>query len=556
MVAAVNQAARRAGLQPGLSLSDARAIHPAVLTVPLDRDANTAALRDLAIWLGRYGPNRNVDGEDGLWVEITGVAHLFGGEPSLLEDLELRLSGAGLTVRAAAADTYGAAHALARYGTQPRRPYVLAVAGATSDAVAELPVDALRLTEDSLLLLKRLGLRKIGQVAAIPKAAMARRFRDEARGARRQDREALARAVVWRLDQLTGEIAEPKTPLEPPPHRSRRILFAEPLISSEGIAVAVRDALAGLSEDLAEIGEGALNVRLCLFRADGTVARLDVGVSRPASTPTHLQKLFDVKLPEVDAGLGIDVVLVSALRVAPLETVQPRLRDGQRTTSEPTATADLVDRLSNRLGERNVRCLTTVESHWPERAFRTVAAQTQLQRRARHAPPARVSGERRSDGLGRQGNAELCDVAPRPRPQFLLEPPEPIEVLAALPEGPPARFKWRRRQCRIRRASPPERIAPEWWTDLPARHMRQRGSNETETSIPDVGQGGEVQAEGAPQSASALAASSPKPLRPRDYYVLEDVTGGRFWVFRDGLYHLTDEDDERPPKWFMHGVFA
>lgn len=537
VLVSVNQAARRAGLQPGLSVSDAKAIYPSLLTIPLDRAGNEAALYDLARWLGRYGPNRNIDGDDGLWVEISGVAHLFGGESPLAEDIVERLQDVGLTARVGIADTYGAAFALARYGCDATSRCAVAAHGETEKAVGALPVDALRLDDESLLLLKRLGLRRISQVAALPRSTMARRFRDDARGARRQDREALARAVVWRLDQLVGETGEPKVPLEPPPHRNHRIRFAEPLISSEGITAAVQTAAQALSAELAEVGEGAISVRLSLFRADGTVAAVEVGVSRPSRHPDHLLKLFDIKLPEMDAGLGIDVVLLSALHVAPLDTQQQALGHGAQSAGTQAALADLVDRLSNRLGCGRVAIIARAESHCPERAAVSFAAQQHLQKRTQTRDKPSPGAQDLAGGFERLRADDIC----RQRPQFLLERPEPIDVLAALPEGPPARFKWRRRQCRVHLASPPERIAPEWWLDLPCpKSTVASGTSEVKSE----------------KHAAEETEPVRRAARPRDYYVLEDITGSRFWVFREGLYHRGEDGDERSPQWFMHGMFA
>ena len=148
----------------------------------------------MARWAGRYGPNRHADGDDGLWIDISGVAHLFGGEENLLDDLTRRLASFGVPACAGLADTLGAAHALARFGCPDGAAWALAPEAATREAIAPLPVEALRLDAPRVLLLKRLGLRRIGQLYDIPRDSFARRFRSK----------DAASAVLTRLDQALG----------------------------------------------------------------------------------------------------------------------------------------------------------------------------------------------------------------------------------------------------------------------------------------------------------------------------------------------------------------
>jgi len=471
-ITAVNARAAAEGVRVGQALADARAALPSLLSRVSEPRRDRLALLKLARWCGRYGPGRHADGEDGLWIDVTGVAHLYGGEARLIEDLCARLARFRLTARAALADTLGAAHALARFAPSPA---TIAPPGETEARLAPLPVEALRLAPETVLLLKRLGLRRIGQLYALPRAALERRFRSA----------DTAAAVLSRLDQALGVAPEPRRPLAEPSALFVERPFADPLVSAEGLEAET----ARLSEELCAALDarnlGARRVCLSLYRADGSVAETRAGLSFPCRTPEHLTALLKEKLGSLDAGFGIDALVLSALHVERRDAEQAAL--GPRLgAAAPGDGARLIDRLSNRLGAARVMRLEPHASHIPERA--------EAARPALHAPPQ--------------------DTAPRAvasRPPFLLARPEPIHVIAEVPEGPPARFTWRRVERRVARAQGPERIAPEWWREI--------GANASRT---------------------------------RDYYRLEDEGGAGYWVFREGLYGRDDEQ----PAWFLHGLFG
>ena len=448
-ITALNQQARRAGIQVGQTVADARAIHPALLTRPAEPEADTAALKRIAGWAGRYGPNRNIDGPDGLWIEISGVAHLFGSEQALAHDLVERLARAGFTAHIGVAETVGAAHALARYGCGSGRPVAISPDGTLDQYLGRLPVDALRLSEDGILLLKRLGLRRIAHVAAMPRAALARRFREDARGGRRSDREAAARALVWRLDQVYGRVAEPRTPLEPPPIRRTACAFEEPLISPGGIEAALAEVATGLAQALRDAGEGARALRLSLYRADSSRAVVDAGASAPSNDGAHIASLWHQRLETVDAGMGIDMVALEATRVGPVAMYQSAL-SATGSARDHDAAAQLVDRLASRLGRAQVSRIVPEGSHIPERAERRLSALSTDARKC----------------SGRSVGKHCKSPNRKVRPPFLLRNPEPIAVVAELPEGAPVSFRWRHVACRVTRSDGPERIAPEWWRTL------------------------------------------------------------------------------------------
>jgi protein ImuB len=516
-ITAVNPPAAREGLRPGSSLADARAAVPALVSHPAEPARDLRALERLAHWLGRYGPARNVEGRDGVWIDITGVAHLFGGERPLLDYLVRRLGAFGLSARAGLAGTPGAAYALARFATGPRgTATALAPSGeaGTAAALASLPVEALRLAPEPVLLLKRLGLARIGQLAALPRSALEQRFSSQASSrSRAAQARALADAVLVRLDQALGHAAEPRAALGEPPVLSARRTWSEPLISSEALMTEIGALASDLADALKAAGLGAQRIALHLYRADGTVAHAGAGLSRASAEPAHFMRLLQEKLAAIDAGFGIDVAVLDAVLVERREAEQAALGRGDGPPAE-AAVAALVDRLANRLGARNVFRIAPRASHMPERS---------AIRRPAMATPRAASGPSAETG-----------AQDRARPLLLLTPPEPISVMAEVPDGPPLRFTWRRVPYPVAKAAGPERIAPEWW-----RHLEP-------PTEPDPAPAADGEREGEPIDPGARD-------RSRDYYVVETGDGARFWMFREGVYGAADEDGA--PRWFLHGLF-
>jgi protein ImuB len=481
VLAAVNAASLRQGLYPGLGLADARAICPHLLTLPAAPKKDEEALLDLARWAScRYSPTLNADGEDGLWLEVSGVPHLFGGERALLADLEQRLVRAGFTAKLALAETLGGAHALSRYAHTP----LVVPDGEIRTALAPLPVETLRLELGIASLLRRLGLKRIGQLYALPRASLERRFHSK----------DMAEAVLLRLDQALGRTQEPRLPLFPSPDFAARLPFPEPLITHEGVRAGLDHLVRELCRKLARAGRGSRRLALWIARADGSSTLIEAGLSAPSREPAHLLRLVEDKLDTLDMGFGVDLMTLTALVTEPLRPAQTALTEAHEKIGADT----LVDRLVNRLGSDAVRRLVPRASHLPELAQKL-----------------------RSAFAGPSLWPETASPKP-PRPPLLFASPEPLTVLAEIPEGPPARFTWRRQTRRVVKAEGPERIAPEWW-----RLRRRKGDRNATIDGPD--------------------------RRPRDYYRIEDEDGHRYWVFREGLYQ---ESGLGPPSWFLHGVFG
>lgn len=462
---AVDEAARALGLSAGQKAADALALVPQLVTADHDPAADRRALEALCDWCVRFSPAVAIDGDEGLLLDVTGTDHLWGGEAAMLDDLLRRLARWGVPARGAIADTAGAAWALARFGQDG----AIVAPGEQRQALAQLPAAALRLDAVAQAQLPRLGLHRIGQLYALPRAQMAKRF---------------GLSFTQRLDQALGAAGEALVFRRPASPWFDRLAFFEPISASEDLARVAADGLALICGRLEAEGRGAKRFEVVFHRLDGKAFPVAVGLARPGRDAVRLARLVTPRLDVVDPGFGIDVVTVHAFAVETLAQGQARL-DAERDAAE--ALAPLVDRLVNRLGEGRVWRPDPVESHVPERA---------VARAAPLAPPPA---------------ARPWDPA-RPRPTRLLRRPEPIEAVAMLPDDPPLRFTWRGRHHRVRAAEGPERIGQEWWR-------------------------GDFEATG--------------PGKIRDYYRVEDEAGGRFWIYRQGLYGGAEA-----PKWWLHGLFG
>ncbi len=491
VVSALDARALALGLAPGLSLADARALAPDLEPLERDRAAERRALEALADWLERYTPWVALDpqaepaGAAGLLLDVSGCAHLFGGEPALAGDLLARLGrigGGGFRrrghhARLAIADTPGAAWAAARYATRPASPFLLVPPGGQAAALAPLPLAGLRLPAATVELLARFGLTRIGQLAALPPETLATRAGPQA---------------LRRLRQALGALDEPVSPRRPAPGQRVRRLFGEPIAAAEDLARGLEGLLIGLCERLEAAGLGARRVELALHRVDGSVQRQGLGLSRASRDADRLKRLVAQRLERLDPGFGVDALVVSAPLCEPLDALQMAL-SGKRSSGRGEDLAALVDRLEGRLGAGSVTRPAPRESHLPERQVQALPA---------FARPPRGAAVGWPRGL--------------PRPPRLLARPEPIEVVAGLPDGPPRQFRWRRLLHRVVRAEGPERIEPEWWLGTPDAQ------------------------EGA-----------------RDYFRVEDEDGRRYWLYRGGAPgNGSAGSASAGGAWYLQGLFG
>jgi protein ImuB len=427
---AVDEAAAALGLYPGQKATDAMALVPELTTAEADPEGDLATLNALVDWCVRFSPAVAVDPPDGLFLDITGAAHLWGGEAAMLHDLILRLARQGIPARGAVAGSAGAAWALARFGPGQ----VVAAPGEEAALVSPLPVAGLRLEPETAAQLARLGLTTIGQIAAMPRDQLARRF-----GA----------AAMTRLDQALARGEEALAFRRPPTPWFARLAFAEPLSAPDDLARASRDIAEVLCARLEAEGRGAGRFELAFHRLDGRAERLAIGLSLPGRDSRSIARLFAPMLETVDPGFGVEVVTLAAERVERLGERQTSL-DTLDEVAVEDGIAPLIDRLANRLGEDRVWRPAPYPSHTPERAV------------VRRPPfAARAAG-----GWDRT----------KPRPLRLFGRPEPIEATARIPDDPPILFRWRGQLHRVRRAEGPERLAEEWWRRPPgestAAHVR------------------------------------------------------------------------------------
>jgi protein ImuB len=415
-LAALCPLAEAAGLREAMPLAQARAICPELQIADADPDGDRAGLARLAAWAERYTPLAIADPPDGFLLDISGCAHLFGGEAALAADLLARLGRGGLPAHAALAGSAAAAWALARWHATA---LTIVPEGAEQAALAPLPLALLRLDPRAVAGLLRLGVRSVADLARLPRGEISARF---------------GPAPVLRLDQAFGAAAEPIPWPHPPAPWSERIAFAEPIGTPEDLARALRLLADRLGARLAAAHQGGLSFAASFLRTDGLRPTLAIATARPVQDGAYVAKLFSAKLETLDPGFGVDAVGLVAEPVAPLVARQSDL--GAAPVGDLAAT---LDDLANRLGATRVWRPAPVPSHVPERAQRP-------------APPL---------------SPPPAWQAPAPRPVRLLRRPEAIEAMAPVPDDPPILFRWRGVVHRIRAATGPERIAAEWWRAAP-----------------------------------------------------------------------------------------
>ena len=415
---AVDVAGEAQGLRCGQTLTDARAVCPALVPIEADPVTDEAALGRLATWCERYTPMVAPDPPDGLWLDITGCTAVFATETALAEDLASRLERHAIPCRLAIAGTTGAAWALAHAGEDRS----ILPPGQEKAALADLPVSSLRLDAGIVTGLRRLGLRTVRDLLRIPRSQITTRF-----GA----------LPVLRLDQALGVTEEAIDWPHPPIAWHERLAFVEPIGTPEDLARALSRLAEQLCRRLAEQGKGGQRFVARFFRVDEDVPQIAITTALPVRDAAYLTRLLREKLDTIDPGFGIEVMALEAEIVAPLQAPQAQLSD-LAAVDRTDGLAGVVDTLTNRLGSARVSRVAPYASHVPERAVQRV-------------PPLPV-----------RQPSWVADPA-APRPIRLLRRPEEIEVIAPVPDDPPIRFRWRGVSHRVRGAAGPERIAAEWW---------------------------------------------------------------------------------------------
>ncbi|MGN7295317.1 Y-family DNA polymerase [Rhizobium sp. SAFR-030] len=427
---ALDAEAEAIGLKCGQGLAEARAMCPNVIVVEEDQAADRRFLEALADWCDRFTPLVALEGRDGLFLDITGCAHLFGGEAELLEEIRARLTQMGLEVRGVISGSPGLSSAVARFDGSR-----IIDDEARESVLAPLPVAALRIEESVVQSLRKVGLKQVGDLLEAPRAPLARRFGPH---------------LLLRLDQATGADEEAISPRRAVAALSAERKLAEPIQAEEDILGLAEQVAEALKPSLEARGAGGRVFELVLFRVDGKVFRIGAGASRPLRDAGRIARLFAERLKalhdDLEAGFGFEILRLNVLRDEPFETLQGDFTGDDR---KHLSLSDFVDQVSARLGPDCLQTYQLRESHIPERAVLAMPALDHVTER-RRMPEA----------------APLAMPAVQERPLRLFSHPEPLETFAVeVPEGPPIRFRWRRLTHKVLRAEGPERLAAEWWLD-------------------------------------------------------------------------------------------
>lgn len=428
VLTAVDEAAEALGLHVGMALAQARAMHPAIEALEEDAEADAALIDNIADWCLRYTPLVATDPPDGLLLDIGGCAHLYNGEAELVADLGRRIAGAGFAYRVAIAGTIGAAYAAAHCGQPAAYDN-----GEERKMLLPLPLTALRLPPETVASLARVGLKRVRDIADLPRSPLTARF---------------GGGLLRQLDRALGNEHEPLSPRLPVAPYVAEQRFHEPIGREEDVLGTVEKLAGRLAIALERRGDGARRLELTLFRTDGALRRIAAGCARPLRNARDIRALFAERLAaladEYDPGFGFDMVrlAVAVAEPAPAEQI------GIGAAEDAGELVRLVDRLSARLGAGRVRRAVAQDSHIPELAAATLPAQM-------------MTTDDGWDAFRRhRDETELA-----PRPLRLLSRPEPIEALAEVPDGPPLRFRWRRAQHDVIAADGPERIEGDWWSE-------------------------------------------------------------------------------------------
>ncbi len=417
VVKAVNSIAQSQGVYEDMVLADARAILPELKALEYEPQQSEKLLESLGEWCIRFTPQVSLDKPNGLFLDASGCAHLWGGEDKYVSDIFVRFSAFGYKVKVAMADTAGAAWALSRFGKSSCQ---ILKPGMEVQAMADLPPQALRLDAPVLERLEKLGLNTIASFSSMPRTALRRRF---------------GQTLLTRLDQAFGTEMELMEHLRPLAPYQERLPSFEPICTAEGIAIALQTLLEIICERLSRESRGLRQCRLSCFRVDGQVQYVEITTSAPSRNLTHLFKLFENRISQIEPGLGIELFVLEAAVVEELLASQDAL--WALAASSEKAIAELQDRLAGRVGEKELHCYIPQEQHWPESSI--------------------------SDNPSLVKEPTIPWRIDLPRPSHILFSPEAIEVTVPMPDYPPLLFVHKGQRHSVKKADGPERIEQEWW---------------------------------------------------------------------------------------------
>lgn len=419
VITSLNQLAINHGVVRGMVVADARALVPGLEIIDDDAELPGKLLNRLGDWYIRFSPLVAIDPPEGLMIDATGCTHLWGGEQQYLTEIATRMKKFGYSVGVGMSSTIGVAWATARF--EPRCAIVNK--GEEAEVLRQMPAAALRIDIQIIHRLEKLGLLQINSFIDVKRSALRRRFGDE---------------ILVRLDQALGHKTEIIHPLHPVLPFEERLPCLDPIVSAEGISIALEKMLKSLCKSLRTEEKGLRKAHLKCFRVDGKLEMLTIGTHRPSCNPAHLFKLFETGICTIEPDLGIELFILEAHQVEGLVMKQEQLwltRGGL----DDIAFSELIDRLSLRLGASNLHRYIPAEHYWPERSF--------CRAENFHESPA-----------GQW-------IVDRPRPFEVLRTPAPIEVMAPIPDYPPMLFRYKGTLHKIEKADGPERIEQEWWIE-------------------------------------------------------------------------------------------
>ncbi|OMP80119.1 DNA polymerase Y family protein [[Flexibacter] sp. ATCC 35208] len=457
VIMAASRLAETLGVQQGMAAADARAIISELEIIPYEQGQESTILRAIAEWCIRYSPTVSIDLPDGLIVDATGCAHLWGGEQNYLKDIVMKFNAFGYDVRGAMAGTIGTAWAVSRY----YREKVIIASGDELQTITTLPPAALRLEDTLLSQLQKLGFLQIKSFISMPSSVLKRRF---------------GMPLLLRIGQALGMEREDIFPIRIAAEYEQRLPCLEPIKTATAITIAIKRLLEEICKRLEGESKGLRSAVLLCYRIDNQMVQVSIGTNRASCNPEHLLQLFELKIAAIAPGAGIELFALKVPLVEPLHSPQEKL---WATADNSNSVAQLLDRITGKLGSSSVERFQPAEHYWPEVSIQRIACLDE-----NTFSPKQVNQR---------------------RPVILLWEPVPIQVTAPIPDYPPMLFQYNNERYTIKAADGPERIEREWWIN-----------------------GG----------------------LHRDYYVVEDNKGGRFWIFRLGHY------DQGQSQWFLHGFFA
>ncbi|WP_343670889.1 DNA polymerase Y family protein [Chitinophaga sp.] len=484
LIVATCKKAENLGIYSGMAVADAKALFPTLQVTHYPPDQELQLLTALGQWCIRYSPVVAPDPPDGLLIDASGCAHLWGGEQHYLMEIMLKLKAYGYDVRGAMADTIGTAWAVSRYGQEA----MIVTGGLERKALRPLPPAALRLDDVLLTKLQQLGFHRIEDFIHLPLNALKRRF---------------GQTFILRLKQALGAEREDILPLGVPPVYEERLSSLDPIKTDKAIIIALTNLLDVICGKLQKEGKGIRTATLVCYRVDDQVVQISIGTNGASNNTAHLLKLFELKIPNLAPGPGIDLFILQASLVEDVITAQEKIWSAGGSADNNIT--KLLDRIESKIGPGSIKRYQPVAHYWPELSVQAVRTGGNQEKNKEVRSIMTGGNQQQVNAFRAGGTIESHQQLNTPRPEKLLPTPLPIEVTAPIPDYPPMLFRFQNQLHEIKKADGPERIEREWWLD--------EGEH-------------------------------------RDYYIVEDAAGRRYWIFRLGHYAVNQT------QWFIHGFFA